>query len=159
MVAGVGIEVAAMMSTKLVTLVVLVCGGILLDAADAQGTCSANAPCPDSNNCCSKWGYCGTGDAYCGEGCVAGPCTGGGGGGGGVTPPSGSGLGATLTKSLYEQLFPGHLPFYAYDKLIEAAKAFPQFGTTGDEHTRKKEIAAFAAHIWQETSGQHHQLA
>lgn len=150
-----------MMATKLVALVVLVCGGMLWEAADAQGTCSANAPCPDSNNCCSQWGYCGTGDAYCGAGCVAGPCTGGGGGGGGgtPTPPSGSGLGATLTRSLYEQLFPGHLDFYAYDKLIEAAKSFPQFGTTGDQNTKKKEIAAFAAHVWQETSGQHHQLA
>ena len=30
--------------------------------------------CPDPNMCRSKWGYCGTGDDYCGDGCVAGPC-------------------------------------------------------------------------------------
>ncbi|CAF4168142.1 unnamed protein product, partial [Rotaria sordida] len=29
--------------------------------------------------CLSKWGYCGTGSAYCGDGCQAGPCTGNGG--------------------------------------------------------------------------------
>jgi hypothetical protein len=141
-----------MMATKLVALVVLVCGGMWLEAADAQGTCSANSPCPDSNNCCSQWGYCGTGPPYCGTGCISGPCTPGG-GDSTPTPSGGSGLGATLTKSVYEQLFPGHLEFYAYDKLIEAAKSFPKFGTTGDQNTKKKEIAAFAAHVWQETSG------
>lgn len=26
--------------------------------------------------CLSKYGYCGTGDAYCGEGCQSGPCNG-----------------------------------------------------------------------------------
>lgn len=30
--------------------------------------------CPDPNMCRSKWGYCGTGDEYCGDGCIAGPC-------------------------------------------------------------------------------------
>jgi hypothetical protein len=30
--------------------------------------------CPDPNMCRSKWGYCGKGDEYCGDGCVAGPC-------------------------------------------------------------------------------------
>jgi len=62
-------------------------------------------------------------------------------------------LGDILTRNLYEELFPGHLPFYSYDKLIEASKLFPQFGTTGDSNTRKREIAAFAAHVTQETSG------
>ncbi|KAI6699129.1 hypothetical protein NL676_019248 [Syzygium grande] len=28
-----------------------------------------------SDQCCSRWGYCGTGDAYCGIGCQAGPCS------------------------------------------------------------------------------------
>lgn len=41
-----------------------------------------STPCPDPTMCRSKWGYCGTGDAYCGDGCQAGPCKGGGGGGG-----------------------------------------------------------------------------
>lgn len=112
----------------------------------ADGECSVAAPCPDKNNCCSQFGFCGKGDPYCGNGCQAGPCSGG-------TPSGGGGLGDILTRNLYEQLFPGHLSFYSYDKFIEASKLFPQFGTTGDTNTRKREIAAFAAHVTQETSG------
>ncbi|KAG0619449.1 hypothetical protein M758_4G141100 [Ceratodon purpureus] len=117
----------------------------------ADGECSRNQPCPDPKNCCSKFGFCGQGDPYCGEGCTGGPCS----GGGGPSPPSpgGSGLGAILTRSLYEQLFPRHIGFYSYDALIEAAKLFPQFGTTGDDGTKKREIAAYAAHATHETSG------
>jgi hypothetical protein len=36
--------------------------------------------CADPNMCRSKWGYCGTGTDYCGDGCQAGPCNNGGGG-------------------------------------------------------------------------------
>jgi len=117
--------------------------------AMADGECSVSSPCRDSTYCCSQFGYCGTGVPYCGNGCQAGPCTGG-------TPPSPGGgavLSDILTRSLYEELFPGHLPFYSYDTLIEAAKLFPQFGTTGDTNTRKREIAAYAAHVTHETSG------
>lgn len=31
---------------------------------DYDGSCSATKPCP-SGLCCSKWGWCGTGQAYC----------------------------------------------------------------------------------------------
>lgn len=31
--------------------------------------------CADAKQCLSKWGYCGTGSDYCGDGCQAGPCT------------------------------------------------------------------------------------
>lgn len=124
---------------------------LLVVAVKADGECSKGSPCPDPNNCCSQFGFCGRGDAYCGSGCQAGPCS----GGGGTPPPSpgGSGLGAILTRSLYEQFFPGHLAFYSYDALIEASKLFPQFGTTGDTNTRKREIAAYVAHVTHETSG------
>ncbi len=33
-----------------------------------------------SGLCLSQYGYCGTGNAYCGQGCQGGPCYGGGGG-------------------------------------------------------------------------------
>lgn len=119
---------------------------------EAQGECSRSQPCPNSGNCCSKWGYCGQGNTYCGDGCQAGPCS----GGGGPSPPGptpSGGLGAILTRDLFEQFFPGHLPFYSYNALIEAANAFSQFGTTGDTNTRKREIAAYVAHVTHETSG------
>jgi hypothetical protein len=38
------------------------------------GFCTAQK-CPDSE-CRSKWGYCGKGVAYCGDGCQGGPCNG-----------------------------------------------------------------------------------
>jgi len=38
------------------------------------GECNESCPCKDSNQCCSKYGFCGTGSKYCGAGCVSGPC-------------------------------------------------------------------------------------
>eukprot|EP00951_Prasinocladus_malaysianus_P007564 scaffold54379_cov21-Prasinocladus_malaysianus.AAC.1 len=44
---------------------------------DQGGRCGADFPgstCPDHAPCCSQWGYCGSGDDFCGGGCQAGPC-------------------------------------------------------------------------------------
>ncbi|KAL6602257.1 glycoside hydrolase superfamily [Neocallimastix sp. 'constans'] len=38
------------------------------------GVCNENCPCKNPDQCCSKYGYCGTGSQYCGAGCVNGPC-------------------------------------------------------------------------------------
>ena len=35
--------------------------------------CGADKPCPNGS-CCSQWGYCGTGDAWCGNCCQNGAC-------------------------------------------------------------------------------------
>ncbi|XP_031094733.1 basic endochitinase-like [Ipomoea triloba] len=43
--------------------------------------------------------------------------------------------------------------FYTYEAFIQAAKAYPAFGTTGDTNTRKKEIAAFLGQTSHETTG------
>lgn len=40
------------------------------------GSCGPGHTCPN-NLCCSQFDYCGSGPAYCGEGCQGGPCTGG----------------------------------------------------------------------------------
>jgi len=40
----------------------------------AVGSCNELCPCANPDNCCSKYGYCGTGSQYCGAGCVNGPC-------------------------------------------------------------------------------------
>ncbi|KAJ1980487.1 hypothetical protein H4R35_001107 [Dimargaris xerosporica] len=45
----------------------------LAATVSAQGTCTANE-CP-AGLCCSKYGYCGTGADYCGDGCKGGACT------------------------------------------------------------------------------------
>ncbi len=43
----------------------------------------ARSSCPDPSHCMSKWGYCGTGPDYCGDGCQGGPCNGNGANNGG----------------------------------------------------------------------------
>jgi hypothetical protein len=43
--------------------------------------------------------------------------------------------------------------FYTYDAFIEAASKFPGFGTTGDEQTRRRELAAFFGQTSHETTG------
>jgi hypothetical protein len=76
-------------------------------------------------------------------------------------------LGNYLGPAQWEQLFPnrcciptkpvpGAAPakdFYNYDALLEAASHFPAFMNEGSDTLRKQELAAFLAHIAQETSG------
>ncbi|THU66769.1 hypothetical protein C4D60_Mb05t17710 [Musa balbisiana] len=45
--------------------------GLLL--AGAIAVAAQNCGC-SADLCCSKYGYCGTGDDYCGDGCQSGPC-------------------------------------------------------------------------------------
>lgn len=54
--------------------VILYIAFIQCTESQVPSTC---APCVGSTTqCCSKWGYCGVGDAWCGPGCLAGACTG-----------------------------------------------------------------------------------
>ena len=47
---------------------------LLLSAAGPAGAQQVGAcPCPP-DECCSQWGFCGTTEDYCGQGCTAGPC-------------------------------------------------------------------------------------
>ncbi|GLJ06616.1 hypothetical protein SUGI_0043150 [Cryptomeria japonica] len=105
--------------------------------------------------CCSKWGYCGTTQAYCGDGCQQGPCT------SNPTPspsPSGS-IESIITQDFFNQIKSGISAscvgnnFYTYDGFISAAEAsdFAGFGTTGSLEVRKQELAAFFANVAHET--------
>nr|CAB3469083.1 unnamed protein product [Digitaria exilis] len=121
--------------------------------------------------CCSKDGYCGSTDPWCGDGCQSQCNCGGGGGGGGGDDCSaaggddeeeegGDGVAAIISKSLFEEMLkhrndaacPGRC-FYTYSAFIAAANAFPGFGTTGDLETQKRELAAFLAQTSHETTG------
>lgn len=62
------------------------------------------------------------------------------------------GLASLLNKKDYEQLFPHHHAIYTYEALISAAAGFPDFAGEGDIQTRKRELAAFFAHIAHETT-------
>ena len=65
---------------------------------------------------------------------------------------SANGLSSLLAPAEYEKLFPHHHPLYTYEALIKAAAAFPLFAGEGDAPLRKRELAAFFAHIAHETT-------
>lgn len=70
-----------------------------------------------------------------------------------------------LSKKLWDQLFPhraGKGPntfsskqddFYSFKAFVAAARKFPQFLGEGPDSLRRRELAAFLAHVAQETSG------
>ncbi|XP_031474786.1 endochitinase EP3-like [Nymphaea colorata] len=125
-------------------LFVAILAGFRPDAAAGQNCgCAANL-------CCSQFGYCGVGPAYCGQGCRGGPCSGGG--------------GTSVSDIVTQQFFDGIINqaaascagknFYTRDAFISAISSYPTaagFGTTGTADDSKREIAAFFAHATHET--------
>jgi chitinase len=121
----------------------------LVQVCEAQqcGSQAGNALCAN-DLCCSQYGYCGNTAAYCGTGCQS-QCP---------STPSGSGVGNILTNSLFNSFFPNRNSFYTYAAFISAANAYPSFGTTGSSVQIRQEVAAFCAHVTQETSGMFNKL-
>ena len=122
-------------------------------SAEQCGSQAGGALCP-GGLCCSKFGWCGNTADYCNDGCQS-QCGGGGGGGGG-----GGDISTLISRGTFDQMLKhrndGGCPakgFYTYDAFIAAAKAFAGFGTTGDDATRKREIAAFLGQTSHETTG------
>ncbi|CAN6823466.1 hypothetical protein Bca4012_028703 [Brassica carinata] len=108
---------------------------------------SQNCGCA-ADFCCSRSGYCGTTDEYCGEGCKEGPCK-----NSGPGDPTVS-LEETVTpeffNSILSQATESNCPgkgFYTHETFMAAASAYPSFGAS----ISKREIAAFFAHVAQET--------
>lgn len=108
---------------------------------------SQNCGCA-SGLCCSSAGYCGTTDAYCGEGCKEGPCK-----NSGPGDPTVS-LEETVTPEFFNSILSQATGsdckgrgFYTHETFMAAANAYPSFGAT----ISKREIAAFFAHVAQET--------
>ncbi|KAH9327837.1 hypothetical protein KI387_043771 [Taxus chinensis] len=108
--------------------------------------------------CCSKWGWCGNTPDHCGTDCQSQY------GGGGPTPtppnPGGKGVASIITENVFNQMLKhrneGSCPgknFYNYNAFIAAAQAFNGFGTTGDATAQKRELAAFFAQTFHETTG------
>ncbi|KAJ4842493.1 Endochitinase ep3 [Turnera subulata] len=105
------------------------------------------------NLCCSRFGYCGEGPTYCGEGCQSGPCT--------STPSTPTNNGVNVGDIVTPDFFNGILNqagadcagkrFYTRDAFLNAANSYPDFGKTGSSDDSKREIAAFFAHVTHET--------
>ena len=105
------------------------------------GSKAENATCPN-DLCCSSAGYCGSTDAYCCEGCQS-QCH-----------------NCIITEEMFEEMLPNRNDdrcpgkgFYTYNAFINASKAYPEFGMTGDDDIKKRELAAFFGQTSQETSG------
>jgi len=62
-------------------------------------------------------------------------------------------VGGILTNSLFDSFFPNRNSFYTYAAFISAANSFPSFGTTGSSTQQAQEVAAFCAHVTEETGG------
>jgi hypothetical protein len=70
-------------------------------------------------------------------------------------------LGEIITEEMWDELFPNRLrrgadgesDFYSFTAFAEAAKRFPNFLHEGSEVQRRRELAAFLAHLSQETGG------
>src|ERR1700712_1550230 len=70
-----------------------------------------------------------------------------------------------LNKTAWDTLFPHRYctdtkncpqkdhDFYSYESMTAAAKLFPHFLAEGNDTLQRRELAAFLAHISQETSG------
>ncbi|KAF8661696.1 hypothetical protein HU200_056644 [Digitaria exilis] len=98
--------------------------------------------------CCSKYGYCGTTSAYCGEGCKSGPCWG---------STGGASVASVVTKAFFNGIksksesWCEGTSFYTRGTFLEALASYPGFASAGSEAQRKREIAAFFAHVTHET--------
>ncbi|XVE80949.1 hypothetical protein DITRI_Ditri15bG0022800 [Diplodiscus trichospermus] len=123
--------------------------GILAAAMVHQNVLAQNCGCAP-NLCCSQYGYCGTGNEYCGPGCKGGPCY--------SKSPSG---GVSVATIVSPQFFNGiknqagancvGKNFYTREAFLKALGSFPDFGKRGSEVESKREIAAFFAHATHET--------
>ena len=131
-----------------IILAIVLAGALPKNVVEAQNCgCAANL-------CCSQYGYCGTGNAYCGQGCKQGPCY------SSPTPttPSGSGSVADIVTPAF---FNGIINqaaascagknFYTRNAFLSAVNSYPQFGKLGSAEASKREIAAFFAHVTHET--------
>ncbi|XP_052150308.1 chitinase 11 [Oryza glaberrima] len=70
-----------------------------------------------------------------------------------------AGVGSIITRAMFESML-SHRgdqgcqgAFYTYDAFIKAAGDFPRFGTTGNDETRRRELAAFFGQTSHETTG------
>ncbi|XP_047977589.1 endochitinase EP3-like [Salvia hispanica] len=122
---------------------------VLLGLAAVKQASAQNCGCA-ADLCCSQWGYCGTGDDYCGRGCQSGPCN---------APPSSNGV--SVADIVTDAFFSGIADqaasscagkgFYTRSAFLDALASYPGFGTVGSTDDSRREIAAFFAHVTHET--------
>lgn len=58
-----------------------------------------------------------------------------------------------VSREEFDRAFPNRIGFYSYDDLVDALPSFPAFAASGDDATRRREVAAFFGNISHETGG------
>ncbi|TVU19303.1 hypothetical protein EJB05_35444, partial [Eragrostis curvula] len=145
---------AANLATKALALAVLALAYASAPAHAQQCGAQAGGALCNDGLCCSQFGFCGTGDDYCGAGCQS-QC-------GVSVGEGGTAPAVVVTRELFDRMLPARRNddaacpargFYTYDAFLAAARAFPAFGATGDADGRRREVAAFLAQASHGTSG------
>lgn len=132
----------------LTLLIVVVLVEIFLAGALPKNVMAQSCGCAQ-NLCCSRHGYCGTGNDYCGEGCQQGPCF--------QSPSNGVSVASTVTPQFFNGILSkatGNCPgrdFFKRQAFLDAVNSYPEFGRSGSVDDSKREIAAFFAHATLET--------
>lgn len=114
----------------------------------ALSAAAQNCGCA-SGLCCSRFGYCGTGEDYCGAGCQSGPCD--------VPETNNASVASIVTPAFFDAFLAQAAAsceangFYTRDAFLAAAGYYPAFGRTGTVDDSKREIAAFFGNANHET--------
>ncbi|GJN10219.1 hypothetical protein PR202_ga28296 [Eleusine coracana subsp. coracana] len=102
-----------------------------------------------SDQCCSRFGFCGLGSDYCGRGCQSGPCE--------VPQTNDVSVASIVTPAFFDALTAQAADsceakgFYTRDAFLAAVGFYSEFGRIGTEDDSKREIAAFFANVNHET--------
>lgn len=72
---------------------------------------------------------------------------------GGSNSNSDNALGKYVDSAMFMQAFPNRNAKYKYSKLLEAVELFPDFASCCSESDKKREVAAFLAHVTHESGG------
>ncbi|PSR84749.1 Endochitinase [Actinidia chinensis var. chinensis] len=109
-------------------------------------TLGQNCGCA-SGLCCSQFGFCDTGNDFCGTGCQSGPCIG----------SNGVSVADIVSQAFFDGIV-NQAPagcvgksFYTRSAFLNALSSFSAFGTIGTVDDSRREIAAFFAHASHET--------
>ncbi|KAM0940663.1 putative chitinase [Dioscorea sansibarensis] len=129
---------------------ILIAGALcgLFSGSASQPICGE---CDLNIDCCSKWGSCGISDAHCSEeNCIKGRCY-----------PKCNGTLLSVSDIVTEEFWNGIANnegsgcegkgFYTRDAFLAAADTYREFASTCSNDVRKREIAAYFAHVTHET--------
>ncbi|XP_022761551.1 endochitinase EP3-like [Durio zibethinus] len=125
--------------------IAIILAGILAGAMPGMVKAQCGNSC-SATECCSRFGFCGTGSDFCGVNCRGGPCV---------------NNGVSIADIVTPEFFNGILNqapatcvgrnFYSRGAFLEALNSYPQFARIGSVEDSRREIAAFFAHASHET--------